>query len=296
MLNGIYTALVTPFNNGAIDLISLKKLLDKQIAAEVDGIVILGTTGEASTVSNEERKLLIQSLIQYVDGKTKVIIGASSNSTDTAIKYTKQAEDLGADYALIAAPYYNRPTQEGLFAHYQAIDKNTKIPIIVYNVPSRTSVDIADVTIAKIACLDNIVAIKDATGDLQRPINLSLELEAVGKDLIQPTGNDANAVAFNAHGGSGCISVTANIAPKLCKQLQMLMAESKYKEALQLQKKLFALHNVMFCETNPVPIKYAAYSLDLIELSEVRLPLVQLSAASQRDILNAIHDFGDLLC
>ncbi|WP_339041834.1 4-hydroxy-tetrahydrodipicolinate synthase [Candidatus Lariskella endosymbiont of Hedychridium roseum] len=297
MFNGLCTALVTPFCSSAVDIDSLKKLLDYQIFAGVDSFLVLGTTGEAPTISDSERDIIIKYVVNHVAGSAKVMVGASSNSTAQVVKYAKQAKSLGADCILVSAPYYNKPTQSGILAHYQTICQSTDIPIIIYNIPGRAAVNISDETIAQIASLKNVIGIKDATGDISRPLALATLLEKSGNsNFIQLTGNDDNAVAFNVHGGQGCISVTANIAPKLCKRVQELTASGKYVEALLLQRKLLELHNAMFCETNPAPIKYAAYSLDLIESSELRLPLVQISEQSQRTILNAIHSIGDDLC
>lgn len=277
MFTGLFTAIVTPFKNGAIDEASLEKLVEFQIAGKVDGIVPCGTTGESPTLSHEEHSRVIEICVKVANKRIQVIAGTGSNATDEAVAMTEHAKKVGADGCLVVAPYYNKPNAEGLYQHYKAIDK-CGLPIIVYNVPGRSVVNISDANIARMAAdLKNVVGIKDATGDLLRVATLRLLIK---KPFSYLSGEDGTAVGFNAMGGNGVISVSSNIAPRLCKDLQDACAKGDYKKALQLQDLLTDLHEAMFCETNPIPVKYAASLMGLCS-TENRLPLVEASQSSK---------------
>lgn len=289
MFEGCITALATPLNNNEVDLDAFQKFVDWQVNEGIDGVVVCGATGEASTLHYDEREKLIRACLEAVNKRVPVMVGAGSNATDICIKYSKQSEQLGADAVLVTVPYYNKPTQEGLYQHYKAVNDTIGIPIYIYNVPGRTSVNIADETIANLAKLKNIKGIKDATSDLTRPLKLKLLLEST--NFIQLTGEDATAVAFNASGGNGIISVTSNVAPRLCVKVQKLTQGGNYKEAMNLHQKLFPLHNAMFCETNPGPVKYSLSLLGKFK-PEIRLPLVLPRPESQQLIKNAMQQVG----
>ena len=281
MFQGLYTALITPFKKGKVDYAAFEKLIQWQIKEGVHGLVPCGTTGESPTLSHEEHVQVVEQCVRLAKGKVKVLAGTGSNATDEAILLTKHAEKSGADGALIITPYYNKPTQEGLYQHFKAIHDATRIPIIVYNVPGRCVVDMSDALTARLAELPRIIGIKDATGNLERPSTLSLALGNKAKKFVQFSGEDTTAVAFNVQGGSGVISVTSNIAPKLCAEVQNLSLAGKTKEAIALQQKLMPLHKIMFCETSPGPVKYAASLLGLCS-EELRLPLVPPSAEHKK--------------
>ena len=270
-----YTALITPFKNNQIDVKSLEKLIQIQIESKIDGIVPCGTTGESPTLSHQEHNLAIEIAVKNCKNKIKVMAGTGSNSTDEAIEMTKFAKKIGADSCLIVAPYYNKPTPQGVYQHFYELNK-CDIPIYIYNIPGRSVINISDENIAKIAKLENVIGIKDATGDLARLASLRILMQEINKDFIYLSGEDATAVGFNAMGGNGIISVTSNIAPKLVVELQNLCAAEKYQQALLLQDKLTDLHQSMFCETNPIAVKYAASLLGLCE-AEIRLPLTKPS-------------------
>ena len=287
LFSGLYTALITPFKNGKIDEVALEKLIEFQIKNGVDGIVPCGTTGESPTLTHEEHNLVIDLSIKIVAKRIKVIAGTGSNSTAEAITMTNHAKNSGADGCLIVAPYYNKPTQEGLYQHFKAINDECDIPLIIYNVPARSAINITDETLAKLAKLKNIVGIKDATGDLARVATLKL---LVDKDFSILSGEDATAVGFNAMGGCGVISVTANIAPKLCSDLQKATQIGDYKKAVIIQDQLTNLHLAMFCETNPIPVKYAA-SLIGFGNGEVRLPLTAPSEANKERIKKTVMSY-----
>ncbi len=287
MFYGLYTALITPFKNDKIDEQALEKLVEFQIANGADGIVPCGTTGESPTLSHEEHNLMIELCVKIANKRIKVIAGTGSNSTSEAIMMTNHAKKVGADGCLIVTPYYNKPTPEGVYQHFKALSA-CDIPLIVYNIPGRSVINISDENIARIAELKNIAGIKDATGDLARVANLRL---LVKKEFTLLSGEDATVVGFNAMGGHGVISVTANIAPKLCSDLQKATFKGDYKSALQLQDKLTNLHAAMFCETNPIPIKYAASLIGLCS-AEIRLPLVTPSEAAKSRIEREMKKIG----
>jgi 4-hydroxy-tetrahydrodipicolinate synthase len=276
MSHETYTALITPFQNNKIDEKALKNLVEFQIKNGVDGIVPCGTTGESPTLSHDEHNLVIELCIKFAKGRVKIMAGTGSNSTQEAVEMTKHAKKIGANSCLIVAPYYNKPTPEGVFQHFKELDK-CGIPLYIYNIPGRSVINISDENLARIAELKNVVGIKDATGDLARVASLRLLIK---KKFAYLSGEDATAVGFNAMGGTGVISVTSNIAPKLVSSLQNATAKGDYKTALKIQDQLTALHAAMFCETNPIPIKYAASLMGLCE-NEVRLPLCQPSKAAQ---------------
>ena len=288
MFKGSNVALITPFKNDRLDEESYIKLIHFQIDNGTSGLVPAGTTGESPTLSHEEHQKVIDLCIKESKGKIPVIAGTGSNSTAEAISLTKHAEKAGADGALIVTPYYNKPTQEGLYQHYKSINDQCGIPIIIYNIPGRSVIDMSVDTMARLYELKNIVGVKDATGNLDR---VDQQLEKMGKDFIQLTGNDDNALEFNKRGGVGAISVTANVAPKLCSEFQKfskLDDESSLKEAKKLDEKLQPLHHSLFVESNPSPVKYAAKLLGLCE-DDVRLPLVKITDSTKEIVKKALH-------
>jgi 4-hydroxy-tetrahydrodipicolinate synthase len=287
MFKGSNVALVTPFKNNKLDVDSYIKLIHFHMENGTNGLVPAGTTGESPTLSHDEHQKVIELCIRESKGKNPVIAGTGSNSTEEAISLTTHAEKVGADAALVVTPYYNKPTQEGLYQHYKAINDKCGIPIIIYNIPGRSVIDMSVDTMAKLFELNNIVGVKDATGDLDR---VNLQLKKMGKDFIQLTGNDDNALEFNKRGGVGAISVTANIAPKLCSDFQKFSLsniENEKKESESLDKVLQTLHHAMFVESNPSPVKYAAKLLGLCS-DDVRLPLVKVTAKTQEIIKKAL--------
>jgi 4-hydroxy-tetrahydrodipicolinate synthase len=288
MFKGSITALVTPFREGAVDEKAFQSLVAWQIAEGSHGIVPCGTTGESPTLSHQEHRRVIELCVEVAKGKVPVIAGTGSNSTAEAIGLTRHAKEAGADAALIVAPYYNKPTQEGLFRHYEAITAAVDLPVIVYNIPGRSVVDISVETMARLATLPNIVGVKDATADLVRPLKTRL---AVGEDFCQLSGEDATATAFLAMGGVGCISVTSNVAPKLCSQMHEAWAKGDLATCFAIRDRLMPLHDVMFCETNPTPAKYAVSLLGKC-LPNVRLPLVELTEGSKTKIEAAMKGLG----
>jgi 4-hydroxy-tetrahydrodipicolinate synthase len=289
MFYGSHVALITPFQqNGAVDWYALEKLVAWHIEQGTHGLVPCGTTGESATLTADEHNAVIEFCVKHAQGKVKIIAGTGSNSTIEAIEYTQFAEKVGADAALVITPYYNKPTQSGLYAHFKAIHDATTIPIILYDVPSRCSVRLEDETVVRLAALPRIIGIKDATGDLERPLRLT---RALGADFLQLSGEDSTALAYNIQGGHGCISVSANIAPKLCADLQNAWVAGDIKEAQRLNALLLPLHKAMFIETSPAPAKYAASLLGFCA-ADVRLPLVGISDASETVVKQALHDVG----
>ncbi len=286
MFQGVYTALITPFKNGKIDERAFQSFVEWQIKEGVHGLVPCGTTGESPTLSHAEHQRVIELCVEAANGKVPVMAGTGSNSTDEAIAMTKFAKKAGADGVLSVAPYYNKPTQEGIYLHFKAIHDAVKIPIILYNVPARSVVNISDDTLARLSQLPNIVGVKDATGDLARPYTLRAKLKRKW-DLL--SGEDMTAVAFNASGGVGCISVTSNIVPKACAEVQNACLKGDFKKALALSDRLTELHNVMFCETNPTPVKFAASLIGKCN-AEVRLPLAPLSENGKKQMRQALKN------
>lgn len=285
MFKGSITALVTPFKNGNLDIEGYENFIEFQISQGSNGIVPGGTTGESPTLEYAEHKKIIDIAVKISKGRVPVIAGTGSNSTKEAIELTQYAEKAKADAALVVTPYYNKPTQEGLYQHYKAINDNCGIPIIIYNIPGRCVIDMSVETMSRLYELKNIVGVKDATGDLNR---VDAQLKAMGKDFIMLTGNDDNALEFNKRGGSGCISVSSNVAPNLCSKFQSLSLSKKYEEAKIIFEQLLDLHNVLFIESNPVPAKY---SLSLMKLmsEEVRLPLVTALESSKVKIRKVLE-------
>ena len=281
---GCYTALVTPFSGDAFDVAALEQFVEWQVEQGVHGVVPCGTTGESPTLTPEEDMEVIARTIKAAAGRVKVMAGTGSNSTAEAIKYTKHAEKAGADAALVVAPYYNKPTQEGLYQHFKVVAEATSLPIFIYNIPGRSTVNITDTTLARLAEIKNIAGVKDATGDLARVATLR---HLVGDRLVQFSGEDMTAVGFNAMGGRGVISVISNVAPKLTAQIQELSLAKKYDEARDVQAKLVALTQLMFTETNPIPVKYAVSLLGKCN-GQLRLPMVPATAETQAAIKAAM--------
>ena len=290
MFKGSIVALITPFKNDALDTNNYIKLLNHHIEKGTNGVVPAGTTGESPTLTHDEHKKVIEISVKECKGKIPVIAGTGSNSTVEAIELSKHAEKSGADGLLIVTPYYNKPTQEGLFQHYKKINDNVGIPIIIYNIPSRSVIDMSVDTMSRLFELKNIVGVKDATGDLNR---VDQQLKAMGKEFIQLTGEDNNALEFNKRGGVGCISVTANVAAALCSKFQEKLLNKDYTEAKNIDNKLSKLHSALFIESNPSPVKYAA-SLLKLSLPEVRLPLVKVKDSTKKEIEKALK-VADLL-
>ena len=285
MFKGSIVALITPFNNDMLNEENYVKLIHHHLENGTNGVVPAGTTGESPTLSHSEHNKVIELAIRECKGKIPVIAGTGSNSTSEAIELSKHAEKSGADGLLIVTPYYNKPTQEGLYQHYKKINDSVGIPIIIYNIPSRSVIDMTVDTMAKLYELKNIVGVKDATGDLSR---VDKQLKAMGKDFIQLTGEDGNALEFYRRGGVGCIGVTANVAPKLCSEFQSELSKNiNSKRAEEINKLLLPLHNALFIESNPSPVKYAA---SLLKLSSptVRLPLVEVKKQTKDEVLKAL--------
>jgi 4-hydroxy-tetrahydrodipicolinate synthase len=285
---GVYTALITPFKDGKVDEKAFQSFVEWQIAEGVHGLVPCGTTGESPTLSHDEHNRVVALCVEVAKGKVPVMAGTGSNSTDEAIMMTQYAKKAGADAALIVAPYYNKPTQEGIYQHYKAIHDAVDLPIVIYNIPGRSVINITDETLARLSEFPNIAGVKDATGDLARVYTLRAKMK---RPLQLLSGEDMTAIAFNASGGQGCISVTSNIMPRLCAQVQEACLAGDYVKALALHEPLVALHNVMFCETSPSPVKFAASLMGKCQ-PDVRLPLVQLGQESQKtiaDVLKKLH-------
>ncbi|MFT6675631.1 MAG: 4-hydroxy-tetrahydrodipicolinate synthase [Sulfitobacter sp.] len=276
-------ALVTPFRNGELDLETLKKLVEWQIGEGSTGLVPVGTTGESPTLTHREHEIVVEEVVKAAAGRVPVIAGAGSNNTTESIRLARHAETVGADAVLVVTPYYNKPTQRGLIAHFTAVHDCCNLPIIIYNIPGRSVVDMSPETMGELAKLPRIVGVKDATGDLARVCDQRL---TCGVDFIQLSGEDATAHGFNAQGGTGCISVTANVAPALLSQMQAACLAGDYATALTLQDRLMPLHKAIFSEPGLVGVKYAMSRLDLCS-DEVRLPLTALS-----DETKALVDHG----
>lgn len=284
MFKGSITALITPFKNGEIDWKAFEALVEWQIESGTDGLVPCGTTGESPTLSHDEHHQVVQHCIKVAHGRVPVIAGTGSNSTKEAISLTEHAQKDGAQAALVATPYYNKPTQDGLYAHYKALHDATNIPIIIYNIPGRSVIDMSNDTMSKLAELPRIVGVKDATGDLGRPLFLRNRL---GDDFCQLSGNDDTATGFLAQGGHGCISVTSNIAPAQCAKMQDAWAAGDLKTMAEIRDLLGPIHKALFCETSPGPVKYAASVLGF-GTDEVRLPLVPASKAARAAVDEAL--------
>ena len=283
-------ALVTPFRDGQVDEAAFVKLVERQVVGGVHGVVPVGTTGETSTLSHDEHRRVVELCVQTVKGRVPVIAGAGSNSTAEAIELARHGKAVGADAVLVVTPYYNRPSQEGLYAHYAAINDAVEIPILVYNVPSRTSVDISDATLARLSRLPNIVGIKDATGDMTRA---TVQRISCGEDWVMLSGDDPTALGYMAHGGHGCISVTSNVAPEQCAAFYNAAMNGDSKGALYWQDRLVRLHKALFTDSSPAPAKFALSELGLCD-EAVRLPLVRASEASRAEVRAAMQEAGVL--
>ncbi len=290
MIKGSIPALVTPFKNGAVDLDTLKKLVDWQIDQGSTGLVPVGTTGESPTLSHEEHEAVVEAVVKFAAGRAPVIAGAGSNNTVEGIRLIQHAERVGADAALVVTPYYNKPTQAGLIAHYTALHDCCTLPIIIYNIPGRSVVDMQPETMGQLAKLPRIVGVKDATGKIER---VSMQRASCGPDFIQLSGEDATALGFNAHGGTGCISVTANVAPKLCAEFQAATLAGDYRKALEYQDRLMPLHEAIFIEPGLAGAKYGLSLLGMCS-EEVRLPLVGLTDGTKARIRAAMEHAGIL--
>ncbi|MCE6968489.1 4-hydroxy-tetrahydrodipicolinate synthase [Cereibacter sphaeroides] len=288
MIRGSIPALVTPFKNGELDLDTLKKLVDWQIAEGSTGLVPVGTTGESPTLSHEEHETVIEAVVAAAAGRVPVIAGAGSNSTAEGIRLICFAERVGANAALVVTPYYNKPTQAGLIAHFTALHDCCSLPIVIYNIPGRSVVDMTPETMGKLAQLPRIIGVKDATGKIER---VSQQRASCGTDFIQLSGEDATALGFNAHGGVGCISVTANVAPRLCAEFQQATLAGDFAKALEYQDRLMPLHEAIFLEPGLVGAKYALSKLGRCS-DEVRLPLVGLTDPTRARIDAAMRHAG----
>ena len=285
MFKGSITALITPLKNGKVDEKAFQDLIEWQINQGSHGFVPCGTTGESPTLTHEEHERVINLCIESANGRVPVIAGTGSNSTDEAISLTKFSKGAGADAALVVTPYYNKPTQEGLYHHFKAINDSCDLPIIIYNIPGRSVVDINIETMKKLAKLKNIIGVKDSSNDLTRPL---LTAKSIGKNFCQISGEDATIVPFLSQGGHGCISVTANIVPKICSDLHNAWQKGNFKKVQFLNSLLFPLHNALFLETSPGPVKYAA-SLLRICSSELRLPLVHVASSTKKEIKSVLN-------
>ncbi len=288
MIRGSLPALVTPFKNGELDLVALKKLVDWHITEGSTGLVPVGTTGESPTLSHAEHQRVIEEVVAAAAGRVPVIAGAGSNNTVEGISLIRHAEKVGAAAALVVTPYYNKPTQAGLIAHYTALHDCCQLPIVIYNIPPRSVIDMTPETMGQLAKLPRIIGVKDATGKIER---VSMQRAACGTDFIQLSGEDATALGFNAHGGVGCISVTANVAPKLCAEFQEATLRGDYAKALEYQDRLMPLHEAIFIEPGLVGAKYALSVLGLCS-EEVRLPLVGLTDGTKAKIKAAMRHAG----
>jgi 4-hydroxy-tetrahydrodipicolinate synthase len=285
---GSFTALVTPFRDGAVDEKAFRDLVDWQIDEGTNGLVPVGTTGETPTLSHDEHKRVVEWCVEQAAGRVPVIAGAGSNNTVEAVDFAQHAESVGADAVLVVTPYYNKPTQEGMYCHFKAVNDAIGIPIVIYNIPPRSVVDMSVETMARLFELPNIIGVKDATANLAR---VSLQRQAMGPDFNQLSGEDATALGYMAHGGHGCISVASNVAPRLCAEFQKACLAGDFAEALRLQDRLLPLHSAMFVETSPSPVKYALSLLGRMS-DEVRLPMVPMTEAGRVVVRDAMIGAG----
>ncbi|MDA0231639.1 MAG: 4-hydroxy-tetrahydrodipicolinate synthase [Proteobacteria bacterium] len=288
MLEGYCTALITPMRDGAVDEDAFRALVEWQIAEGVSGLVPCGTTGESPTLSHDEHKRITEICIGVAKGRVPVLAGSGSNSTAEAIELTRHAKQAGADAALLVMPYYNKPTQEGMYQHFKAIQDAVAIPLYIYNIPGRSVVNMSVETMARLAALPNIVGVKDATADLTRP---TLTRLAIPGGFNQMSGEDGTAIGFFAQGGHGCISVTSNVAPRACAEFYAAWKSGDAAKALELHTRLMPLHDVLFCESSPIPVKYAAYLLGKCR-AEMRLPMCPPSSASKERIEATLRALG----
>jgi 4-hydroxy-tetrahydrodipicolinate synthase len=287
-LRGSIPALITPFRDGKVDIKAFEAFVDWQIAEGTHGLVPCGTTGESPTLSDDEFTAVVGAAVKVAKGRVPVIAGTGSYSTSHAIELTQLAQKLGADIALVVTPYYNKPTQDGLYLHYAAIAEATRLPILIYNIPGRSVIDMTPDTMGRLAKLPNIIGVKDATANMAR---VTQQRATCGAKFVQLSGEDGTALGFNATGGVGCISVTANIAPRLCADFQNACAKGDYAKARELHERLMPLHDVLFCETSPTPVKYAASLIGKCE-ETVRLPLAPLSETSKAKVRAAMTKAG----
>jgi len=290
LFKGVFPALITPFRDGEVDEAAFRALVERQIAGGVHGLVPVGTTGETSTLSHEEHRRVVELCVQVTAKRVPVIAGAGSNSTAEAIELSRHAKEVGATATLIVTPYYNRPSQEGLYRHYAAIAEAVDLPLLVYNVPSRTSTDISNETLARLARLQNIIGIKDATGDLPRA---SLQRLMCGPDWVMLSGDDPSALGYVAHGGHGCISVTANVAPQACAAFYNALLGGDWTAALAAQDRLVRLHKALFLDASPSPTKFALAHLGLCA-EDARLPIAPCADTFKPVILEAMREAGVL--
>jgi len=291
MFKGSITALITPFlANGDIDWKAFDNFVEWQIDQGSHGVVPCGTTGESPTLTHAEHKQIIKRCVEIVNKRVPVIAGTGSNNTAEALELTQEAKEDGADAALVVTPYYNKPTQGGLYAHYKKLNDEVDIPIVIYNIPGRSVIDMSNETLAKLSKLKNIIGLKDATADLSRPLDLR---HMIGDDFCQLSGEDGTIAAFLAQGGHGCISVTSNIAPKLCSELHMAWQNKNMDEVARIRDLLAPIHKALFVESSPAPVKYAASQLGICE-NQIRLPLIEASQ-SCRDIVNHALEYAGLL-
>lgn len=288
MFKGSITALVTPFRDGAVDFTAFEAFVDWQIAEGTHGLVPVGTTGESPTLSHDEHKRVVETCIRVAAGRVPVIAGAGSNNTAEAIDLAQFAEKAGASALLVVTPYYNKPNQEGLYQHFKAINDAVGIPIFIYNIPGRSVIDMSVETMARLNKLSNIVGVKDATGRVER---VSAQRQAMGPGFIQLSGEDGTALAFMAHGGHGCISVTANVAPRLCATFQEACMRGDFATALGIQDQLFPLHHALFIEPNPQCAKYALSLIGKMQ-NELRLPLVPVATGTEAMVRKAMQHAG----
>lgn len=288
MLHGTFTAIITPFRDGKVDEAAWTHLIERQIAEGVHGLAPCGTTGEAATLKLEERQRLVELCVQVARGRVPVIAGAGSNDTAEAIELTRHAKRVGADAAMVVAPYYNRPSQEGILAHFRAINEAVQLPLLVYNVPSRTGVDISVETMARLSALPNVIGCKDATGDLTR---VARHQRACAEGFLLFSGDDPTALGFNAHGGVGCISVTANVVPGACAKMQEACLAGDFVTARRIDQGLTELHRALVVEPSPAPTKYALALLGLCR-EELRLPLLALSESGREPVRAAMRLAG----
>lgn len=288
MFRGSITALITPFKDGAVDEDAFQNFVEMQITNGTHGLVPVGTTGESPTLNHAEHNRVVELCIEAAAGRVPVMAGAGSNATAEAVELTLNAKKAGADAVLVVTPYYNKPTQEGLYQHFKAVNDAADIPIYIYNIPGRSIVDMSVATMTRLSQLPNIVGVKDATADMAR---VSQQRAAMGPDFIQLSGEDATALGFMAHGGQGCISVASNIAPALCAEFQTACLDGDYAKALTLQDKLMPLHDCLFIEANPGPVKYAAERLGICG-AETRLPLVPITEQTKKTVDAALASAG----
>ena len=284
---GSITALITPFKDGKVDERAFQRLVEWQIDQGTHGLVPCGTTGESPTLTHDEHRRVVELCVEAAAGRVPVIAGTGSNSTAEAVELTRHAKSAGADAVLVVTPYYNKPTQEGLYQHFKAINDSADVPIVVYNIPGRSVIDLSVETMARLFKLANIVGVKDATANMARA---SLQRAALGTEFVQLSGEDATALGFMAHGGQGCISVTANVAPALCSEFQLACLAGNFHRALQLQDRLMPLHDALFV-IDPGPVKYAASKLGLCS-ADTRLPLAPLAPASRKRVEDALSSVG----